>query len=210
MGNNNCLESFKKQRDPITLADIEDHKFVFSRKVPGAKEINVEYNVSSLVDYFLSSGDFWEPETRLELTDQDLVTLDLQVKRAGLERPSVLEAKRNSDYFREQKWQREVLTGLERLTGDIVSDMLMVIEKMNSEEGQLKLVMSLFPAFEDYHSQMEKVDLEYSRQCLLHYKTYLKGPPNKPTVDKNGLLKVVLQFLDNFSKSEEFPQGSRW
>lgn len=47
-------------------------QFVFVRP-NGTK---VQYNVESLVDYILSTGDFSEPETRLPFSDQDLKRID--------------------------------------------------------------------------------------------------------------------------------------
>ena len=38
----------------------------------------IENNVGSLVDYFLKTGDFTEPETRLEFSDSELRELDVQ------------------------------------------------------------------------------------------------------------------------------------
>jgi hypothetical protein len=42
--------------------------------------MEVLYNVDSLVDYFLATGDFSEPETRLEFSDRDLKALDQAVR----------------------------------------------------------------------------------------------------------------------------------
>jgi len=212
MGNNICFDE-KKPRDPITLSQYENHKFVFVRRLKGNETVKVEYNVSSLVDYFLTSGDFLEPETRLEFTDEDLLRLDEQARKAGFRKPSVYEAKQNREFYLELKSKRDILIGLERLAGDEVAAMLTVVEKMSSEEGQMELVCHKFPAFIDFYSQMQKIDKDYSKQCLLHYQLYLKGPPNKPTQDSSGLLKVVLQFLKDVLNDEKVQQkqyGFKW
>mmetsp|Transcript_40854 Transcript_40854/g.53827 ORF Transcript_40854/g.53827 Transcript_40854/m.53827 type:complete len:213 (+) Transcript_40854:130-768(+) len=200
MGNSICVED--KPRDPITLADIDDHKFIFARKLPGGHTINAEYNISPLIDYFLASGDFVEPESRLDFSDDDLRRLDEQARKAGYKKPSVFEAKHNPSYFLELKLKRDAVIGIERLIGDVVTSMMSVVEKMNYEEGQIHLIMNLFPAFVDYYKQMEKLDKEFSQQSLLHYKLYLKGPPNRPTKDINGLLKSVLEFIDGIQKGK--------
>ncbi|CAN0403505.1 unnamed protein product [Hapterophycus canaliculatus] len=40
----------------------------------------VLYNLDSLVDYFISTGDFLEPETRLPFSDDELRSIDLKVR----------------------------------------------------------------------------------------------------------------------------------
>jgi len=80
MGNQNCFDYEAKPRDPITLGSLDKHKFIFFRQLPGGDYVHVEYNLSSLIDYFLKSGDFVEPESRIEFTDEDLLRLDLQVR----------------------------------------------------------------------------------------------------------------------------------
>lgn len=39
----------------------------------------VMYNVESLVQYLLATGDFSEPETRIPFSDEDLRRLDIEV-----------------------------------------------------------------------------------------------------------------------------------
>ena len=41
------------------------------------------YNLDSLVDYFISTGDFLEPETRLPFSDEELRTIDMKVGARG-------------------------------------------------------------------------------------------------------------------------------
>jgi hypothetical protein len=59
--------------DPIMLVPIGKKKtFKFSRP-NGTK---VQFNVDSLIDYLLSTGDFHDPETRLQFTDENLKEID--------------------------------------------------------------------------------------------------------------------------------------
>ena len=58
------------------------------------------------------------------------------------------------------------------------------------------LVMNLFPSFSDLYRQMADVDAEYSRQCIDHYRAFLRGPPNRPTRDRHGFLSTVITFLE--------------
>jgi hypothetical protein len=59
--------------DPIMFAPIEKkHIFKFSR--PNGTV--VRFNIGSLVDYLLSSGDFTDPETRIPFLDEHLKEID--------------------------------------------------------------------------------------------------------------------------------------
>ena len=44
--------------------------------------------------------------------------------------------------------------------------------------------------FADLFGQMRSADVAYARDAMKHYKSYLIGPPNRPTEDDYGLLEV--------------------
>ncbi|CAM9596415.1 unnamed protein product [Laminaria digitata] len=144
----------------------------------------VMYNLDSLVDYFISTGDFLEPETRLPFSDDELRTIDLKAKAAGLSKPSVLEAKRDPRRYAEQKFQQDALVGLERMTSELVTGMLRVVEGCDREEGEIRLVTELFPPFADLFKQIWGADKDFASQCMQHYMSWLQGPPNRPTEDE--------------------------
>ena len=75
--------------------------------------------------------------------------------------------------------------------------MLNVVEGEDAEDGQLKLVIHLFPSFASVFNQLRRSDSHYAKQCMTHFKEFLKGPPNCPNEDQCGLLPVVLEFLDS-------------
>ena len=154
------------------------------------------YNAGSLVDYILKTGDFTEPETRLEFSDAELRALDAVAAEAGLGKPSVLEAKQHPETYAERRTRRDAVVGVERCAGEVVSEMLAVVEQCEPEEGEMCLVMNLFPSFSDLYRQMADVDAEYSRQCIDHYRAFLRGPPNRPTRDRHGFLSTVITFLE--------------
>lgn len=178
--------------DPILLTELGPHKYKFVRPNGTA----VLYNAGSLVDYILKTGDFTEPETRLEFSDAELRALDAVAAEAGLGKPSVLEAKQHPETYAERRTRRDAVVGVERCAGEVVSEMLAVVEQCEPEEGEMCLVMNLFPSFSDLYRQMADVDAEYSRQCIDHYRAFLRGPPNRPTRDRHGFLSTVITFLE--------------
>nr|CCA24129.1 conserved hypothetical protein [Albugo laibachii Nc14] len=179
--------------DPITLDELGPHTLEITR----ANGSIVAYNVENLVQYILATGDFSEPETRIPFSDEDLARLDYKAKNAKLDHDSVVEAKKNKHIFDEQKIKRDGILALERCAGELVTSMLNVVEGEDAEDGQLKLVIDLFPSFASVFNQLRRSDSHYAKQCMMHFKEFLKGPPNCPNEDQCGLLPVVLEFLDS-------------
>ena len=58
--------------DPIMREPLGKHIYTFVRPNGSCAKFNVE----SLVDYLLASGDFSDPESRLPFSDEDLKTID--------------------------------------------------------------------------------------------------------------------------------------
>ncbi|TMW60297.1 hypothetical protein Poli38472_000339 [Pythium oligandrum] len=185
--------------DPIMLTELGPHTFEFVRSNGSI----VVYNVDSLVQYILATGDFSEPETRIPFSDDDLRRIDAEAKRAKLDERSVLEAKHNKHLFDEQKVKRDGLLGLERCAGEFITQMLEVVENDDPEEGEMQLIMTLFPSFSSIFEQIRSADKEYAKHSMNHFKAYLRGPKNRPTVDNSGLLSVILGFLDDVSNGRQ-------
>ena len=62
--------------DPIMLSPIsKKNTWKFLRPNGSA----VQFNIESLVDYLLTTGDFADPETRIQFEDKDLKEIDATV-----------------------------------------------------------------------------------------------------------------------------------
>lgn len=155
----------------------------------------VRFVVESLIDYLISSGDFTDPETRLPFADDDLMQIDLLAKKGGMNKPSVMDAKKNKSYYSEIKFHRDALQGLERCAGEVVADILNVVETYDPDEAQMRLVMREFPTFLDYYRQLMDADPVYASRCLDQWKLFVQGPPNRPNQDDYGLIRVVNHFF---------------
>lgn len=81
--------------------------------------------------------------------------------------------------------------------------MLQVIEDEDAEEGELGLVMDIFPSFASIFNQLRENDAEYATQCMDHYKLYIQGPPNRPNQDLCGLRPAILDFLDSVLRKRQ-------
>lgn len=194
-----CVPNAKRPRvrlntiDPIMMVPIEKKKKPFKFLRPNGTI--VQFNVESLVDYIISSGEFSDPETRLPFSAENLKEIDELAKENGLSKPSVLEAKSNTHAYSEAKFRRDALLALERCAGEVITDILEIIENNDPDDAQIQLVVREFPAFLDYFRQMRDAEPEYASKCLAHWRLYILGPPNRPNEDDYGLIKVVAHFL---------------
>lgn len=178
--------------DPIMLCKIRTKKSFIYRRLNGTA---VRFNLETLIDYMISSGEFSDPQTRTPFSDEDLAAMDEQAIKMKLNKPSVVEAKKNVNNYSNAKFRRDALLAIERCAGDVVTEMLNIAETYDPDEGQIQLVSSEFPTFSDLFRQMKDADPEYASKCLAQWQQFIKGPPNRPNYDEYGLIKVVSIFL---------------
>lgn len=92
---------------------------------------------------------------------------------------------------------------LERCASECVNKMLEIVESDDPEEGEMLLIMSVFPSFSDNYEQVRRNDSEYASHSMSHYIQYMKGPKNRPTVDRSGLLPIILDFLEDVANGKQ-------
>lgn len=175
----------------------------------------VRYNVCSLVQYLLASGDFRDPQSRVPFSTGDLRRLDAAARAdpacQRLKLGSVEEARAAFESDRaDRKFAIDAIVGLERVAGELGAEMMRAIEAGQAGGGgsgehatgtarlEIKLLTGVFPEFEDVLRQMRcasEAGAEAALQTLVHMRLYLRGPPNKPTRDVSGVLPMVLRFL---------------
>ena len=184
--------------DPITRAPLGKHVFEFYRP-NGSK---VRYDARTLAEYILSTGDFLEPVSRVRFSEKDLQRLDYTVKCAGFKLASVCEAFQHPERYDEKAIARNALLGLERCIGEIVHEMLSLIDAVNAmnadpESAESNLVGNMFPVFSHYLDLLKGMDASYANQCLEQYITFVNGPPNKPTSNFMGFREHVIRFFEH-------------
>jgi hypothetical protein len=95
----------------------------------------------------VATGDFSDPETRVKFSDEALIDVDNTAKSYGLSKPSVFEAKYKPGGYDDLKFRRDALCGLERCAGEVVTEMLNIIETCDPTEAQMRLAMRGAPNF---------------------------------------------------------------
>ena len=180
--------------DPVLLCPLtEDTSRHFYFRRPNGTD--VVYDVVSLVDYLLASGDFRDPESRLPFSDTDLARLDELAQRKQLGKASVVEAKGDSAKWDALKFKRDAILGLERCIGEVLVGMSRVIESHDRLLAESALLLQLFPEYEDLFRQMWDADAAAATMNADDHVAFLKGPPNNRALDPHGLLGVCVNFI---------------
>eukprot|EP00638_Chattonella_subsalsa_P010108 CAMPEP_0117755672 /NCGR_PEP_ID=MMETSP0947-20121206/13587_1 /TAXON_ID=44440 /ORGANISM="Chattonella subsalsa, Strain CCMP2191" /LENGTH=140 /DNA_ID=CAMNT_0005575043 /DNA_START=635 /DNA_END=1057 /DNA_ORIENTATION=+ len=121
--------------------------------------------------------------------------MDEIVEQAGLRLPSVLQQSMFVQSERNEHIQNQnLLEGTDRCLGEIISEILKAIETVSVEEAQVRIVV-LFAQFSEMFTQLLGHNQEYAVQCLDSYISFLKGPPNRPTSNRAGLLAMATRYL---------------
>lgn len=184
----------EKTFDPIMRCPLGKHVYEFMRPNGTCSRFNVE----SLVDYLLATGDFTDPESRLPFSDEDLLKIDKSAEKARLKKKSVFAAKttpENKALYADLTFRRDALLGLERCAGEVVTEMLFTVEECDPDEAEMRLLMREFPSFAEYYGQLREADPDFAKQSMAAWKIFLKGPPNRPTNDEYGLLQIIQMFM---------------
>lgn len=163
---------------------------------------SIKYNLESLVAYIIKTGDFRDPVTRLPFTLDDIKTIDTSVKTAKYPYPSLVDIITNRGSYESAQRQKEVLAGLESCLGELISEMLHIIEHGSKYDIQDVRLICLLSEFEVPFMEMKSICLEQAYHALYSWKVFLKGPPRRPT-KQNQYLAHVLTFLNSMFQSIE-------
>ena len=142
----------------------------------------------------MSSGDLCDPVTRIPFTDEQLVLIDSKAKSIDL--VSGLDALRkegsSKKAMEDMKFRRNALCGIERLAGDCIASILKHCEDKDADfvSIQSEILTNELPAFIDYFTQLRDEDGVYASQCMSHWISYLKGPPNRPNQDEIDMISL--------------------
>jgi len=180
--------------DPITLQPFKTRNaFVFKRE----NGTEVKFDPIALAKYILSSGDFTDPLTRIRFKAKDLKRLDTVVSKCEGKVESVYKAFQNKSHYDDLRTNRDAVVGLERCIGELVAEMLDILERLASgalppDEAGEDLLGNLLPSFRASFELFAQADPEYARQSLDQYCRFIQGPPNRRTPNISGFLTIVL------------------
>jgi hypothetical protein len=197
-----------EELDPITMDRIPSAtRFTFVR--PNGS--SAAFNALALIDYMLASGDFSDPLSRVPFSAQDLQRLDdIAAQHCGSSssssrRESVVAASCNVTKFRADKSHWDGMLGLERYLGEQVCAMMALIESVNigvasAEEAEAQLLSEIVPTFTHNFELLAGASPVFAKQSLTHFASFLRGPPNRETRNRDGFAAYVIALLRMFEQ----------
>ena len=186
--------------DPITLDELGNNIFTFI--TPHGHDI--KYNIESLVQYIDSSGDFRDPVSRYPFSSDDIMNIDQKINDNEdlTHLPSLKNIRENSHQYCVQKQKKEECQNLEACLGELVVEMLDIIESPSmgprtTEVAEMRMY-ALLSEFDAPFKLLKSIDIEQARQSLLTWLVFLRGPAKRPTKVKGprGSLKSAVNFLE--------------
>jgi hypothetical protein len=182
--------------DPISLSPLGDNTFEFS----APKGRTIVYNADSISKYFLFTGSLVDPVCRVEWSRSDVNRLQLALLEYKSEMHS--ESALFADIYlktielKNGLSLKQNLLSLEHCLGELVSELLKIIEgKSDTESAELEILL-LLSQFEIPFAEMKKIDIEYSFHVWSSWILFLKGPKIKPTHDRENLLRTAVNLLE--------------
>ena len=188
------------EMDPITLEPYGKYTFTF--ETPGGNKI--KYNLHSVTTYFLHTGKFIDPVSRVQWSEKDIADLQEMVLYFGIEFPNILSRMRSKSLDEtKNKENKSYLLSLEAALGQIIADILKIVESNYNHANLDEDMCLLFSQFEPPFVEMKELDIEIAHQNLLSWTLFLSGPKVKPTKSKRGRLSNAIKFLEGLWTLED-------
>lgn len=195
---------------PISMESIKYPCFAFR---PKGHSMFIYYNLEPLVSYMLSSGNFKDPKTREEYSDQVLESIDKEVlkNKIPLMKPfkSVIKASKNKKYYRKKKDNEDTILALERCLDDIIGSMRSIIEQRIRRVNPIQTLNSLFfMAFRTYFRRLVSLSKESGLSLIERTIVSINGTIKADedfNSDTNIIRDNIIQFLYQI-KYDEIPE----
>lgn len=166
--------------DPITQCDVK-HPY-FELEITNGKY--VKYNMSSFYSYMIKTGNFKDPFTDIQFTDSQLNILDKQLKKNGFMKQSLYDIKNNPNkinYYKRLEERENCLLGMDRQIGDLLTEMCDdLVDKLHSGDNvehtcYHTLSHTFLPNLIYLLEQLKQIDVQYTRNCLCDYISWVKN-----------------------------------
>lgn len=185
-----------KECCPVSLETVRFPCFPFRPKGFGGKyTFFIYYNLKSLVDYLIISGDFRDPKTREPYSEHVLKSIDKCRKKVGMKGKSVYHASKNTSYYRKKREKDEDIVVFERFLDEIVSSIRNMMETPQTSNPTNSLNNYHLPIFHRYFKSMYYKSKENAKYFLSHTIHVISGTKQRCTPDPNGVKSLILQFL---------------
>lgn len=184
---------FVNTTDPITLEELKSPYFDVET-MPGKHS---RYNMISFYNYMIKTGNFKDPYTDQEFTNEQLKSMDNQLKACGFMKQPLFTIKNNPHkqlYYQRQLDRQNCLLGMDRQIGELLTEMCDdIFHKLDSganvEHSCYHTLIHMFlPNLVYLLEQLKNVDLQYTRNCLKDYISWV----NKQNVPLGNVITTLL------------------
>jgi hypothetical protein len=202
-----------EERCAISLDPIQYPCYAFK---PGIGKLNY-YNLGTLKNYMIESGNFSDPLSRIQFTEKDLKTMDnIDIYNRRYTHPqvvyvSVLKASKNKNYYaKKHELECEIIT-FERVLDIITQDIIKFLINDYSEDNMLYTSEDISYTLNIVYLYNYKINIErlYIRDSdhamysvsknIGNFLTIVEQVENKKLLLYNN----VIQFLDNVKEELE-------
>lgn len=108
----------------------------------------VYYNLVDLVQYLTVSGNFRDPMTRVEYSNQDLKSMDTTMANMKIKHKTLVSLKKNPDFYRRKKMREETINTISDQIREIISlmrDKIEDIPRISQLDMELNLNCVFYP-----------------------------------------------------------------
>ena len=177
MINRNKSKEYVNDIDPLTLNNIKPPCF----EIEITKNKIYRYNMISFYSYIVKTGKFSDPYTDTEFTDEHLKIMDKQLFNAGYMKTSLFSIKNNPNkqkYYKKQLEKENYLLGMDRQIGGLLTEICDNLSQQyqgnNEHVGYYNIVDVFIPNFIYLIEQIKLLDIEYTRNCIRDYISWVK------------------------------------
>lgn len=176
--------------DPITLEALGENTIALISSTGN----QTKYNIESLVNYLISTGDFRDPMCRLPLNFEDLSYIDFIA--TGLNLPKLTEAAMKIEYYENRRRSASEVCNLEACLGIIITEIMKIVESFGSYENAENTMTLLFSEFDIPFQELKRLNIDLAYQSWSSWISFLRGPKLRPTKENKGRLQLAIKYLE--------------
>jgi len=176
----NKHKQFINKQDPLTQCDLVYPFF----EIEITKNKYVRYNMLPFYTYMFKTGHFKDPYTDIEFTDEQLKLMDNQMKKNGYMKQSLFMMKNNPNrmnYYKKRLERENCLLGMDRQIGELLTNMCDDLFDKLQNGGNVEhtcyhtLSYIFLPNLVYLLDELKKIDIQYTRNCLYDYISWVKN-----------------------------------
>lgn len=190
----------RDQLCPISMEPIRYPCFPFK---PKGSSYFVYYNLESLLDYLLQTGDFRDPKTREPYLDETLRSIDSYRKKLGIKSKSVYLASQNRSTYKKKKDHEDDIMVLERCIDEVVSSITTIMESTMDENPLMILNSYHFPTYLRYYKRLFALCKFSAKNKIENTIIIIIDRAERNLCKTRGIEDFILQFMYSIEATYE-------